>query len=203
MSVPAGAVLTQSRGRYQSAVRRYTGAVVRHTVLLAAAATILVPLLWVSLTSIKSAEEVYRIPPTFLPRTREEADKLAVQAVKPETSAEMRYLFRLNVEKGSGKQAGVPGYLVGGKTGTAEKPENGRYSANKRLNSFLAAFPMDDPRYAVLVVLDEPKPEKQGAAATAAANAAPVVSAVIRRAAGLLGVEPRATDPALPLLVSN
>ncbi|MEO8668539.1 MAG: penicillin-binding protein 2 [Bauldia sp.] len=143
------------------------------------------------------------IPPTFLPRTREEADKLAVQVVKPETSAELRYLFRLNVEKGSGKNAAVPGYLVGGKTGTAEKPENGRYSANKRLNSFLAAFPMDDPRYAILVVLDEPKPEKQGAAATAAMNAAPVVSAVIRRAAALLGVEPRAADPALPLLVSN
>jgi cell division protein FtsI (penicillin-binding protein 3) len=143
------------------------------------------------------------IPPTFLPRTRAEADALAVQVVKPETSAAMRYLYRLNVEKGSGKQAAVPGYLVGGKTGTAEKPENGRYSANKRLNSFLAAFPMDDPRYAILVVLDEPKPEKQGASATAAVNAAPVVSAVIRRAAALLGVEPRGTDAALPLLVSN
>ena len=74
----------------------------------------------------------------------------------------MRYLFRLNVEKGSGKRAAVPGYIVGGKTGTAEKVEDGRYSANKRLNSFLAAFPMDDPQYVVLVVLDEPKPEKAG-----------------------------------------
>ena len=100
------------------------------------------------------------------------------------------------------KQAAVPGYVVGGKTGTAEKPENGRYSANKRLNSFLAAFPMDDPRYAVLVVLDEPKPEKPGAAATAAVNAAPVVGEIIRRAAGLLGVEPRPAQ-ALPILVSN
>ena len=72
--------------------------------------------------------------------------------------------FRLNVQKGSGKRAAVPGYLVGGKTGTAEKVENGRYSANKRLNSFLAAFPMDDPQYVVLVVLDEPKPEKPAAA---------------------------------------
>jgi cell division protein FtsI (penicillin-binding protein 3) len=142
------------------------------------------------------------IPPTFLPRTREEADKLAVQVVKPQTSADLRYLFQLNVEKGSGKQAAVPGYVVGGKTGTAEKPENGRYSANKRLNSFLAAFPMDDPRYAVLVVLDEPKPEKPGAAATAAVNAAPVVGEIIRRAAGLLGVEPRPAQGS-PILVSN
>ena len=61
------------------------------------------------------------IPPTFLPRTRAEADKLAVQVVKPETSDQLRYLFSLNVEKGSGRSAAVPGYIVGGKTGTAEK----------------------------------------------------------------------------------
>ena len=102
------------------------------------------------------------IPPTFLPRTREEADKLATQVVKPETSEELRYLFHLNVEKGSGTRAAVPGYLVGGKTGTAEKVEGGRYSATKRLNSFLAAFPMDDPQYVVLVVIDEPQAGKAG-----------------------------------------
>ena len=106
----------------------------------------------------------------------------------------MRYLFRLNVEKGSGKRAAVPGYRVGGKTGTAEKVENGRYSGNKRLNSFLAAFPMDDPQYVVLVVLDEPKPEKPGGGATAGLNAAPTVAAVIRRSAALLGVKPRTAD---------
>jgi cell division protein FtsI (penicillin-binding protein 3) len=143
------------------------------------------------------------IPPTLMPRTREEADKLAVQVVKPETSAQLRYLFKLNVEKGSGTKAAVPGYLVGGKTGTAEKVEGGRYSATKRLNSFLAAFPMDDPQYAVLVVIDEPKPEKAGAGATAAMNAAPTVSAVIRRAAALLGVKPRTTGENGAVLVSN
>ena len=143
------------------------------------------------------------IPPTLFPRTREQADKLAVQVVKPETSAQLRYLFQLNVEKGSGARAAVPGYLVGGKTGTAEKVEGGRYSATKRLNSFLAAFPMDDPQYAVLVVIDEPQPEKQGAAATAAMNAAPTVSAVIRRAAALLGVKPRTTGDNGAVLVSN
>jgi cell division protein FtsI (penicillin-binding protein 3) len=143
------------------------------------------------------------IPPTFFVRTRAEADKLAVQVIKPETSAKMRYLYQLNVEKGSGKRAAVPGYLVGGKTGTAEKVVNGRYSANKRLNSFLAAFPMDDPRYAVLVVLDEPKPEAGGGGATAGSNAAPTVAAVIRRAAAILGVEPKMSGPETPLLVSN
>jgi cell division protein FtsI (penicillin-binding protein 3) len=143
------------------------------------------------------------IPPTFLPRTRDEADKLAVQVVSPETSASLRYLLALNVEKGSGSRAAVPGYMVGGKTGTAEKVENGRYSSDKRLNSFLAAFPMDDPQYVVLVVLDEPKPEKQGAGATAGLNAAPTVGAVIRRSAALLGVKPRTVGQDGAILVSN
>jgi cell division protein FtsI (penicillin-binding protein 3) len=143
------------------------------------------------------------IPPTFLKRTEEEAAALAKQVVKPSTSDMMRYLFRLNVEKGSGRKAAVPGYLVGGKTGTAEKVENGRYSASKRLNSFLAAFPMDNPQYVVLVVLDEPKPEKPGAGATAGSNAAPTVAAVIRRSAAILGVEPQEAQTIGPHLVSN
>jgi cell division protein FtsI (penicillin-binding protein 3) len=143
------------------------------------------------------------ISPTFLMRSPEVAQGLARRIVSPATSDAMRYLFRLNVEKGSGKRAEVPGYLVGGKTGTAEKVENGRYSATKRLNSFLAAFPMDDPQYVVLVVLDEPKAEKPGAGATAGLNAAPTVKAVIRRAAALLGVEPREAGEVGPTLVSN
>jgi len=143
------------------------------------------------------------IPPTFYPRDRATADSLAKQVIKPHTSDQLRYLFRLNVEKGSGKQAAVPGYMVGGKTGTAEKVENGRYSATKRLNSFLAAFPMDAPKYAVLVVLDEPHAAKEGGGATAGSNAAPTVGAIIRRAAALLGVNPRKDDGTEALLVSN
>lgn len=134
------------------------------------------------------------IEPTFFRRTREEAAKVAVQVIKPETSEKMRYLFRLNNTPGSGgsgSRADVPGYLVGGKTGTAEKIENGRYASNKRFNSYLAAFPMDDPQYVVLVVLDEPKPEKDVGAATAGLNAAPTVGAIIRRIAPMLGVMPR------------
>lgn len=143
------------------------------------------------------------IPPTFQPRTEAEAQALAVRVVKPEVSDQLRYLFRLNVEKGSGRSADVPGYMVGGKTGTAEKVENGRYSGNKRLNSFLAAFPVDNPRYAVLVVLDEPKAERPGAGATAGLNAAPTVGAIIRRSAALLGVEPRDDKALSAQLVSN
>jgi len=130
------------------------------------------------------------IPPTFLPRTVAEADEVAEQVVKGKTSADMRYLYRLNAEKGSGKKAEVPGYRVGGKTGTAEKVVNGRYSTDKRFNAFLGAFPMDNPRYVVLSIIDEPKPEKPGMGATAGSNAAPIVANIIRRSASMLGVKP-------------
>jgi cell division protein FtsI (penicillin-binding protein 3) len=131
------------------------------------------------------------IPPTFMPRSEETAAALAHRVVSQETSDMMRYLFRLNVERGSGRSAEVPGYYVGGKTGTAEKIENGRYSSSLRFNSFLAAFPMDNPQYVVLVVLDEPQPERPGLGATAGSNAAPAVASIIRRSAPFLGVEPQ------------
>ena len=138
----------------------------------------------------------YLITPTFLPRTDRGggADRPPDPAAGDERLL-MRRLFRLNVLKGSGKRADVPGYSVGGKTGTAEKVENGRYSANKRRNAFLAAFPMDAPKYLVLVMLDEPKSEKPGIGATSGLNTAPVAGNIIRRIAPMLGVEPKAVDP--------
>ncbi|MBB4305467.1 cell division protein FtsI (penicillin-binding protein 3) [Rhodobium orientis] len=142
------------------------------------------------------------IPPSFVPRSREEADGLAKQVVSPKTSDQMRYLFRLNCERGSGRRAEVPGYRVGGKTGTAEKIVNGRYVGNKRFNSFLSAFPIDDPQYVVLIVIDEPKPEEGQYSATAGLNAAPTVAAVIRRIAPMLGVTPRFDMDSNALLVS-
>lgn len=132
----------------------------------------------------------YLIEPTFLPRDRDEAMAIAKQVIHEKTSEDMRYLYRLNAEKGSGKRAEVPGYRVGGKTGTAEKVVNGRYSTDKRFNAFLAAFPMDDPQYIVLSIIDEPKPEKPGMGATAGSNAAPIVANIIRRSASMLGVKP-------------
>lgn len=128
--------------------------------------------------------------PTFLPRSIEEANEVATRVVGEKTSEDMRYLYRLNAEKGSGKKAEVPGYRVGGKTGTAEKVINGRYSSNVRFNAFVASFPMDDPQYIVLSIIDEPKPEKPGMGATAGSNAAPIVANIIRRSASMLGVKP-------------
>ncbi len=131
------------------------------------------------------------IPPTFLKRTKEEADVLAHRIVKPETSEKMRYLFRLNVEEGTASKADVLGYRVGGKTGTAEKVVNGRYSKEKSLATFIGAFPMDHPKYAIFVMLDEPHatPETYGFA-TAGWNAVPTASKIIERIAPLLGVTP-------------
>ena len=140
--------------------------------------------------------------PTLVPRTEEQAMAFAKQVVSEKTSAEMRYLYRLNAEKGSGKRAEVPGYRVGGKTGTAEKVVNGRYSSDKRFNAFLASFPMDDPQYIVLSIIDEPKPEKPGMGATSGLNAAPIVANIIRRSASLLGVKPEFGQTNEALLVS-
>jgi cell division protein FtsI (penicillin-binding protein 3) len=129
--------------------------------------------------------------PTFLKREVAEAEVLAKRIVKPETSEKMRYLFRLNVTEGTASKADVIGYRVGGKTGTAEKVENGRYTPDKLLNSFIGAFPMDNPRYAIIVMLDEPKatPETYGFA-TAGWNAVPTAGKIIERIAPLLGVKP-------------
>lgn len=143
------------------------------------------------------------IQPTFLPRTVEQANAVATQVISPNTSAMMRTLFRMNVEQGSGRRAEVPGYFVGGKTGTAEKVVNGRYANDVRFNGFLAGFPAHDPEYIVLVVLDEPKPEKPGMSATAGLNTAPMVSNIIRRSAALLGVQPDFGHESKALLVSS
>ena len=107
------------------------------------------------------------------------------------TSESLRRLMRLNVVEGTGKRAEVAGYLVGGKTGTAEKISGHGYNRHAVLSSFVAAFPMDAPRYVVLVMLDEPKgsAETRGFA-TAGWTAAPVAGRVIARVAPLVGVAP-------------
>ncbi|MBV9260343.1 MAG: penicillin-binding protein 2, partial [Pseudolabrys sp.] len=132
------------------------------------------------------------IPPTLLKRSEDEAAKLAVRVVKPETSEKMRYLMRLNAEIGTAKMADVKGYYVGGKTGTSEKVVNGHYSKKQVLNSFTAILPADNPRYQILIMLDEPQalPETHGFI-TSGWNAVPTGGAVIARVAPLLGLKPR------------
>ncbi len=132
------------------------------------------------------------IPPTFLKRDQAEADRLAKRVIKPETADKMRYLMRLNVEKGTATRANVMGYYVGGKTGTSEKVVGGRYSKTKVLTSFTAILPADKPRYLLLIMLDEPQglPETHGFS-TSGWNAVPVGAKVIERVAPLLDIRPR------------
>ena len=137
-------------------------------------------------------------PPTLL---KQEAGAVGSgeRVLKPSTSAQMRNLMRLVVERGTGRKARVPGYLIGGKTGTAEKiDENGRYQRNVRLSSFVAAFPIDAPRYALLIVVDEPKGnESSHGYATGGWVAAPAVARIIDRMAPMVGIAP--IDPERPV----
>ncbi|HTE75865.1 MAG TPA: penicillin-binding protein 2 [Xanthobacteraceae bacterium] len=142
------------------------------------------------------------IPPTFLKRSEADAQALGKRVIKPETSAVMRYLMRLNVERGTAAKADVPGYYIGGKTGTADKVVNGRYSKAKVLTDFIAVLPADRPRYVLLIMLDEPHatPETHGFT-TSGWNAVPTGGAVVARIAPLLGIAPRMDLPSADRLI--
>jgi len=142
------------------------------------------------------------IPPTFLKRDQAAADKLAKQVLKPETSRAIRYLMRLNAEKGTATKANVNGYYIGGKTGTAEKVVGGHYSKHKLLTDFMAVLPADKPKYLMMIMLDEPQPvEGTHGFATAGWNAAPTAAKVIARIAPLLDIEPRFDLPKADQLI--
>ena len=127
----------------------------------------------------------------------------ASERVKParvlseETSLAMRRLMRRVVTDGTGRRADVPGYVVGGKTGTAEKVSaEGGYSTKKNLNSFAGAFPMHDPRYAVVVTLDEPKGlQSTWGLTTSGWNVAPTAGEIIAAIGPMLNVLPVTQDP--------
>src|SRR3546814_20679803 len=84
------------------------------------------------------------------------------QVISARTSEQMRDLMRLGVVKGTGSKANAKGYLVGGKTGTADKAMGRGYARNARIASFVGDFPMDDPRYVVFAMVHEPQPPQTG-----------------------------------------
>lgn len=113
------------------------------------------------------------------------------RVVTAETSAKIQALMRLVVERGTGRRADAEGYLVGGKTGTAEKLVGGRYVKDALLSSFIGVFPSHDPRYVVFAMLDEPQgTEETFGFAGGGWTAAPVVRRTVIRAAPMLGVKP-------------
>tara|TARA_B100001939_G_scaffold200279_1_gene172146 strand:- start:14328 stop:15995 length:1668 start_codon:yes stop_codon:yes gene_type:complete len=121
------------------------------------------------------------------------------RVISEKTSRTMRDLMRLAVQYGTGRQADVQGYRVGGKTGTAEKPGKGGYREKDLVSSFVGAFPMNNPQYVVFAMLDEPRGiEETFYYATAGWTAAPLVGSVIEKVGPLLGVMPeKEQDPGL------
>lgn len=129
---------------------------------------------------------MHKLAPGKAPRGR--------RVFKASTSAKMRQLLRTITLYGTGRNADAPGFRVGGKTGSAEKPSAGGYRKTSLVATFAAAFPMDRPRYVVIAMLDEP----QGTVAssfqrTAAWNAAPIVGRLVPRVGPMLGVLPDTT----------
>ena len=128
--------------------------------------------------------------PTML-RVPDGARVPGVRVISEKTSEQMRKLMRYVVEYGTAKLAEAPGYVVGGKTGTAEKNAGGHYEEKKLLSSFIGAFPMNNPRYVIFTLVDEPHGNKQSHGyATAGWTVAPATSRIIQRIAPLLGVTP-------------
>jgi cell division protein FtsI (penicillin-binding protein 3) len=124
-----------------------------------------------------------RLPTGYVPRGQ--------QVISTKTSEQMRRLMRLVVEHGTGTMAAAPGYVVGGKTGTADKVSGRHYAERKLLSSFVGVFPINDPKYLILTMIDEPHPNKQSHGyATAGWTVAPATSRIIQRIAPLLGVQP-------------
>jgi cell division protein FtsI (penicillin-binding protein 3) len=135
---------------------------------------------------------VVKLPPGAVPPGR--------RVITARTSKEMRQLLRLVVEYGTARFAEVPGYVVGGKTGTAEKVVHGVYARHKLLSDFIGAFPMNDPRYLVYMMVDEPHGTKASHGyATAGWTVVPATGRAIARIAPLLGIAP--VDESAPAIV--
>ncbi|MCL6739563.1 penicillin-binding protein 2 [Sphingomonas sp. RB56-2] len=133
---------------------------------------------------------IYR-PATLLKVDRNHPVGQGHRVFTEDTSYKMRALLRLVVTEGTGKKADAPGYRIGGKTGTAEKIVGGRYTSAAVVTSFAGVFPMDEPRYVIVVMLDEPKATAETYGFhTAGWNVAPVVSKTVSRIAPMLGVRP-------------
>lgn len=115
--------------------------------------------------------------------------------ISTKTSDQIRQMLRLTSVEGTGKKADVQGYMVGGKTGTAEKNEGGRYDRKSLISSFLGVFPMDDPQFILYVMVDEPKGNQSSYGyATGGWVAAPAVKTIVSRMTSLLGMPPKSIE---------
>ena len=130
-------------------------------------------------------------PATLLKVDRNHPVPRGIRVFSEDTSYKMRALIRLVVTQGTGRKADAPGYRVGGKTGTAEKLLNGHYTSSAVVTSFAGVFPMDEPRYVMVMMLDDPKPTAETYGFhTAAWNIGPAFGVAVSRIAPMLGVHP-------------
>jgi cell division protein FtsI (penicillin-binding protein 3) len=138
------------------------------------------------------------VEPTLFARTEAEAMATAPQVISEQTSLYIRYLMRINATAGSGSRGNAiaQGYRWGGKTGTAEKVVDGRYSSSKVTAFFVSAFPLDNPQYAMMILVDEPQPENERTGRTAGWNAGEMSGRIVTRIAPMLGIQPN-LDPAI------
>ncbi|KHA52834.1 peptidoglycan D,D-transpeptidase FtsI family protein [Sulfitobacter geojensis] len=142
----------------------------------------------------------YKVRPTLIKQTNPQQGP---RVMSERAARDGRMMLRQVVAKGTASFARVPGYFIGGKTGTADKPKpRGGYYKKKTLATFASIFPAHDPKYVLIVTLDEPsensgdKPRR-----TAGWTAVPVAAEMIRRVAPLLGLRP-AVEPVKPSMVT-
>ena len=132
------------------------------------------------------------IQPTLLKRQATDTP-LRLRVFSSDTARAVRSMMRLVVshDDGTGNFAEARGYMVGGKTGTAEKIQVGGYNKKANLATFVATFPVHDPRYVIVVLIDEPKGQKHSHGyATAGWVAAPAIQRIVQQIAPMLGVFP-------------
>jgi len=134
------------------------------------------------------------LKPSFL-KIEEGRNIDSKQVLDPSTSEKIKKLMYLNVVNGSGKSAAVDGIFVGGKTGTANKLIDGIYDKENRRTTFMGVFPLDEPKYIMFLLLDEPKPtENSYGYATAGWNVAPTFSNIVKRIAPMLNIKPSSIE---------
>ncbi|MEO6014954.1 MAG: penicillin-binding protein 2 [Devosia sp.] len=138
----------------------------------------------------------YMVQPTLYKRSLTDAKATYKQVISEDTSEKIRYLMRLNALEGSGTRMNkfALGYRAGGKTGTAEKVVKGRYDSSKTLAVFASSFPLDNPRYAMVVLVDEPHNENAQSGHTAGWNAGEATGRIVQRVAPMLGISPDFND---------
>ncbi len=140
---------------------------------------------------------VYHAPSLLFKRNTNEI--IGERVISEKTSKIMRAIMRLVVTEGSGRRANVPGYEVGGKTGSAQKIAKGKYVKNSLRTSFVSAFPMDNPQYVLMVMMEAPQRIKETFNFnTAAWNAVPTAERIISAVAPQLGITPRPYEPTQP-----